>query len=72
MAVEKVNHTNLKEIMKKCSIFTNNVPMFSSYLNPFFRCFRVASEFNHTLLQVFNSSPPITIELKSEFTLNVP
>ncbi len=38
MAAEKANHTNLKEIMKKCLIFTNNV---KSLFSMFWCCLHI-------------------------------
>ncbi len=73
MAAEKAHQTNLKEIMKKCSIFTNNVHFFllvkSLVLNP--KVLVLPPYFNHTLLS-FNSSPPIMIEINSGMSLSVP
>ncbi len=52
--------------------FHQQRPCFPLTSIPFFDVFVLPREFNHTLLQVFNSNPPITIEFKSEITLNEP
>ncbi len=47
-------------------------PLFPLSLIPFVNVLLLPPYFSHTLPQIFNSSPTIRIESKSEITLNVP